>query len=147
VANIEELIRRAIEEGKFDNLRGKGKPINLDEHPMEDPEWRVAYHILHSSGFTLPWIETRQEIEEALVEARKTLSHSWEWRQAALAEHRPSEVVQSAWELAIANFRNQIAELNRSISSYNLEAPSQQFQRAILDPEREIEKITRLQEA
>ncbi len=142
VSGIEEQIRRAIEEGKFDNLRGKGKRINLDENPMEDPEWRVAYHVLHGSGFTLPWIETRQEIENSLEAARKTLRRSWDWRLAALAEQRPQERVEAAWDLAVANFHRQIAELNRRIISYNLEAPSPQFQRAILNPEREIEKVT-----
>jgi len=59
VPNAEEQIRRAIEEGKFDNLPGKGKPLNLEQNPFEDPEWRLANHVLITSGFSLPWIEKR----------------------------------------------------------------------------------------
>jgi hypothetical protein len=31
--NIEELTQRAIQEGKFSDLPGKGKPLRLDENP------------------------------------------------------------------------------------------------------------------
>ena len=43
--SIEEIIRRAIQEGKFDDLPGKGEPLQLDDNPHEDPEWRAAHHI------------------------------------------------------------------------------------------------------
>ena len=43
--NIEEQIRRAIQEGKFDDLPGKGKPLKLDENPFEESEWRMANKI------------------------------------------------------------------------------------------------------
>ncbi|MEA3440806.1 MAG: DUF1992 domain-containing protein [Chloroflexota bacterium] len=57
MTGIEEHIRRAMEEGKFDDLPGKGKPLRLDHNPHEDPQWRTAYRMLRNSGFTLPWIE------------------------------------------------------------------------------------------
>jgi len=38
---IDEIIRRAIEEGQFDDLPGKGKPLRLDEDPNSDPAWRA----------------------------------------------------------------------------------------------------------
>ena len=55
--SIEEIIRQAMQEGKFDDLPGKGKPLNLDQNPHQDPDWRVAHHLLKSAGFSLPWIE------------------------------------------------------------------------------------------
>ena len=39
---IEEQLRKAREEGKFDNLRGHGQPLDLSENPFEDPTWRLA---------------------------------------------------------------------------------------------------------
>ncbi len=68
MSNIEDHIRRAIEEGKFDDLPGKGKPLKLEDDPFVDPEWRLAHHMLRCSGFSLPWIERRQE--EAWVRQR-----------------------------------------------------------------------------
>jgi len=68
--NIEDLLQRAMREGKFDNLPGKGQPVRLDENPHADPEWRLAYHLLQQNGFSLPWLELRQEIENEIESAR-----------------------------------------------------------------------------
>jgi DnaJ family protein C protein 28 len=145
MSGVEDQIRRAMEQGKFSNLRGKGKPLHLDENPLEDPEWRMAHHMLQSSGFTLPWIETRQEIEIALEKARTSLARAWEWRNTALRDiHHPGEV-EADWKRALAAFEAEIVNLNKRIFSYNLEVPSEQFQRQMLNVEREVERITRLQ--
>ena len=49
--SADEAIRKAMEEGKFDNLPGKGKPLKLDEDPFEDPEWRLANKMLKEGGY------------------------------------------------------------------------------------------------
>ncbi|UCF26898.1 MAG: DUF1992 domain-containing protein, partial [Chloroflexota bacterium] len=69
-SSIEEIIRRAIEEGEFDDLPGKGKPLQLDQNPHQDPEWRAAHNMLKSGGFSLPWIESLGEIEVQMQDAR-----------------------------------------------------------------------------
>ena len=63
--NLDEQIRQAIARGDFDNLPGKGKPLDLSENPHEDPGWRMAYRILKENGYTLPWIETRRSTAKA----------------------------------------------------------------------------------
>ena len=88
--NAEEQIRRAIEEGKFDNLPGKGKPLHLDQNPFEDPDWRLANHVLKTSGFSLPWIEKRNEIE-ALIQTARSISEARPMNSAGKAiEGRPA---------------------------------------------------------
>ena len=57
---IEKIIQNAIERGAFDNLRGKGKPLNLRENPLVAKEWRMAFSMLEQEGFALPWMEDRQ---------------------------------------------------------------------------------------
>ncbi len=59
----EQKIRSAIESGQWDNLRGKGKPLQWDENPFEPPEWRMAFSLLRQNGFSLPWLEERKDIE------------------------------------------------------------------------------------
>jgi DnaJ family protein C protein 28 len=139
MSQAEEQIRRAMEEGQFDNLPGKGKPLRLDDNPFEDPEWRLAHHVLRSSGFTLPWIEVRRELEAAILAARQAMRRSWEWRQAALAEGKPPQLVGAEWERAVDAFRRQIAQINRDILAYNLSAPSGQLHLLQLDVDGEIE--------
>ena len=136
--DIEEQIRRAMEEGRFDNLPGQGRPLNLEEDPFEDPDWRLANHILRNAGFSLPWIESRREIEAATEAARAVLARAWANRQASQSHPAMS---QERWEQAEDVFRQAVAEINRRIASYNLEVPSLQLQRMSLDPGREIERI------
>ena len=77
MSNVEEHIRRAMQEGKFDDLPGKGKPLHWEENPNQDPEMRLAYHLLRSSGYTLPWIETLREIDRDIEAARGDLRRGW----------------------------------------------------------------------
>lgn len=67
----EEKIREAMENGVFDNLELKGKPIKLEENPFVPEELRVVYKILQNAGFLPKEIELRKEIhriEEMLEE-------------------------------------------------------------------------------
>ena len=140
--NAEEQIRRAIEEGKFDNLPGKGKPLHLEQNPFEDPEWRLANHVLKSSGFTLPWIESRQEILAGIDAARTALKNAWLWREKSYADHQPGTMVEAEWKRALTAFSEQISTINKKILSFNLEAPSAQFQLVPLNLEHEIASLT-----
>ena len=58
---IEERIRKAQEEGEFENLPGTGKPLSLDE-PNVPEELRLAYKILKNAECLPPEIELKKEI-------------------------------------------------------------------------------------
>jgi DnaJ family protein C protein 28 len=140
--SIEEIIRQAMQDGKFDDLPGKGKPLHLDQNVHEDPEWRATFHILKTSGFTLPWIESLREIESQLEKARTDLARSWNWHQVELNEHPENPLPEAEWARSIETFKSQITIINKKIRQYNLEVPSERFQRPIIDPKREIERLT-----
>jgi DnaJ family protein C protein 28 len=142
VPSIEEQFRKAFEEGKFDNLPGKGKPLHLDDDSLVDPEWRLAYHVLHSSGYSLPWIVTRQEILADLQEVRDTLTRTWEWCQAEQEAMSNACIVTQEWQRAREAFKKRLDEINQKIFRYNLEVPSPQLQLAVLNAEREVVRLT-----
>ena len=139
--NIDEQIRQAMQRGEFDDLPGKGKPLDLSENPHEDPGWRIAYRILKENGYTLPWIETRRSIELDLEKAVESLAKSWDWRRSATGR-RGLMHAEREWQQTLVSFRERIAGLNQRIRNYNLEVPSDQFQRRPIDAEEEIRKIT-----
>jgi DnaJ family protein C protein 28 len=140
--SIEEIIRRAMEEGKFDNLPGKGLPLNLDQDPHVDPEWRAAYQVLKSGGFTLPWIESLQEINTKLQQARMALSSTWIWYMDKSGDLDPSSQRKYEWDRACVNFSQQIAAINKDIRSYNLQVPNDRFQLPLIDAQVEIDRLT-----
>ena len=139
--NIEDHIRKAMEEGKFDDLPGKGKPIHWDENPLVEPDWQLAFRMLRDAGFALPWMETRKEIESLLETARGSLKRAGDWKQSATAAGQPTAYVEDEWQRALGVFREQITEINPLIFGYNLEVPLSRFQRPPVDAEDEIRVV------
>jgi len=58
----EERIRRAIEDGKFHNLSGSGKPLSLEDETWIPEDMRLSYKILKNAGYIPPELEKRQDI-------------------------------------------------------------------------------------
>ncbi len=59
---IEDRIKKAKEEGKFDDLPGKGKKIEFEDDSNIPEELRLSYKILKNAGFVPPEVELRKEI-------------------------------------------------------------------------------------
>lgn len=58
----ENRILEAIEAGAFDNLRGKGQPLVLEDDSHIPPELRMVYKIMKMADCLPPELEMRQEI-------------------------------------------------------------------------------------
>ena len=137
---IDKKIREAMERGEFDNLTGKGEPIDLSENPFEDPDWRTAHRMLRNAGFAPAWIEERKDIDAELAVARNNLARVWGILQnARQTEHESSATAR--WQKALATFREKVDELNRRINAWNLKAPAVSFQRMRIDVEAEIRSL------
>jgi DnaJ homolog subfamily C member 28 len=128
----EKKLREAIERGEFDNLPGKGEPIDLQENPFEDPDLRMVHRLLRSAGFAPAWIEERKNIDAELELARTKLTRAW-----ALF----GETSKHQWQRNVREFREKAAELNERIRVYNLKAPAAVFHRRHVDAERMIEAV------
>ena len=61
---IDDQIRKAIDAGEFDNLPGKGTPIDLTAYFETPEDLRMAYSILRSNNFVPEEVEMLKEIEE-----------------------------------------------------------------------------------
>lgn len=61
---IEKRIKEAQERGEFENLPGKGKPLNLEDDSNVPEELRIAYKILKNAGYLPPEIELKKEIRQ-----------------------------------------------------------------------------------
>ena len=149
---IDKLIRESMERGEFDDLSGKGQPIDLSENPFEDPELRTVHRLLRNAGFAPAWLEERKDIDAEFERARATLvrakmlfkrSGRLPPQQISAAEE-PGLSQSAQWQRAEQEFRETVAEINRRIRIYNLKAPGVVFHRKTIDAEgliRELEKI------
>jgi hypothetical protein len=65
---VEEQICRAIADGEFENLRGKGKALELESYFQTPESLRMAYSMLKSAEFVPEEVRTMQEIDAAKTE-------------------------------------------------------------------------------
>jgi hypothetical protein len=61
---IEDQITKAIAEGQFDNLSGKGKPLDLDWYFALPEDVRLGYSLLKRNDFLPPEAQLLKEIAE-----------------------------------------------------------------------------------
>ena len=59
----EDRIREAQENGAFDNLPGKGKPVDLRDYFNTAPDMRMAHNLLKNAAVLPQEIELKKEIE------------------------------------------------------------------------------------
>ncbi|WP_082235073.1 DUF1992 domain-containing protein [Halobacillus massiliensis] len=59
---IEEKIKKSIEQGDFDNLPGKGKPLPKDELSYVPSELRNSYRILKNANMLPEEMQLKKEI-------------------------------------------------------------------------------------
>ena len=59
---VEAIIKEAQERGDFDNLKGKGKPIDLNAYFETPEDLRLAYSVLKNAEIAAPEVELLQEI-------------------------------------------------------------------------------------
>ena len=59
---IEEKIQKAIENGEFENLKGAGKPIDMDAYFNTPSEYRAGYSLLKANNFVPEEVGILREI-------------------------------------------------------------------------------------
>ena len=68
---IEQKIKEAMARGEFDNLAGKGKPLDLEAYFNTPEDLRMAFSMLKSNDFVPEEVEIFKEIAD-LTEKLKT---------------------------------------------------------------------------
>lgn len=133
-ALVEQIIQEAIDNGEFDNLPGKGKPLDLNENAFLEPGQEWAYGLLKRNGFAPEWIERDKAIRKELEEARSKLRLAWQQRLG-------NRLDESRWQAAVTRFQEQLSKLNRKIDDFNLAVPMVRLQRSRLRLEDELQRV------
>jgi hypothetical protein len=82
----ERKIAETVERGEFDDLPGKGKPLNFSDDPLEAPHHRLANKILKNAGIAPLEVSLRRELAQLKREYAQTKTA--EERQALMREIR-----------------------------------------------------------
>ena len=116
---LEEIIRNAQAKGEFDNLKGEGKPLKREEHPLAG-ENKMAFKMVKEAGFTLPFIEEQQKLRAQLEEIKNKLL-------TAGRSYTGDPFSTTRWKHAQRIFRAEAADYNKAARTYNLKAPHVKF--------------------
>lgn len=119
---IDKIIREAREKGAFENLPGKGKPVQWEDESQVPEDQRLAHRVIKNSGFTLDWIDLGKELDSRFEAARRKLENAREARRAG-------GLAAEDWDRAVREYKTEIEDLNRAVIGYNLRAPGEQFHR------------------
>lgn len=128
---VEQRIQEGMEQGLFDNLRGMGKPLNLDEDQFVPDEMKMAFRLLRSNGLAPLWVELNKEIREDIA------------RMVRMREHVHSRADLNAIEREHLrrDYLRRIEDINGKIINYNIVAPSSQVHLGLLIVEDELAKF------
>ncbi|GAB2229613.1 hypothetical protein Droror1_Dr00013860 [Drosera rotundifolia] len=111
---VEQRIWQSMEEGHFENLPGKGKPLDLSTNPHADPAEDTLYRILSKNKCAPEWVELNKEIRTRVAEWRIALKKAW----ANKCDGYESNWIESSMAL-----KGQTRDINNMVFRYNLIVP------------------------
>jgi len=114
-------IRDAQEEGRFDDLPGRGRPLHLERDPRTAPEERIAKRLLKDSGFLPDWIELEREIRGRRERLERRVADFAAARAADLAAGPTA--ADRRRDLFLLRCAEELTALNRAIDRLNLAVP------------------------
>jgi hypothetical protein len=127
----ERKIQEAIEEGKFDNLPGKGKPLVFDDDPATPAHLRLANKVLKNAGVLPDWIQIQKDIvterQEAAHQRARLIreNQTRRTRVSTLPSSHPHVVQYAEWHAKSRTaYLKRLKSVNTSILKFSMLAPS-----------------------
>ena len=112
-------IQDAIDDGLFDNLPGRGEPLDLSVNPFEPPGLGAINRMLKHNRVLPPWLLMEHEIEASRALAHGVLAR-WEASEPGLRETRLYPALRARAREAYARH---LKETNDMILKYNYSSP------------------------
>lgn len=137
---MEDIIQEGIDNGLFDNLPGKGKPLNLNRnHFAADME--MANELLKENDLPPAWVLQRNEILAKIAKLRAEIERQWGWHEGkfAIATANRGQLT-IRWDDYCLKWQNEIVVLNKAIDAFNLKRPFDNIEIFKLNLEDELKR-------
>ncbi|XP_075707082.1 dnaJ homolog subfamily C member 28 [Rhinoderma darwinii] len=133
---VEDLIQESMAKGDFDNLSGKGKPLNKFSYcPHIDPMTHNLNRILIDNGYQPEWILSQKEIRETIDKLRQDLVATRKKLGDPMTDRQENQ-----WTEICEMFREDITKLNKRINDFNLVVPLLSRQMVHFNVDKEISR-------
>uniref|UniRef100_V9KWK2 DnaJ-like subfamily C member 28 n=1 Tax=Callorhinchus milii TaxID=7868 RepID=V9KWK2_CALMI len=131
---VEDLIQESLAKGEFDNLSGKGKPLQkFSQYPYLDPMTHNLNRILIDNGYQPEWIVFQKEIKETIEQLRNDMMDYRKKLGEPLTPHR-----QELWTSNFKQFKSDVKKLNKTVDKFNLVVPLLTRQMLHFNPDKEL---------
>ncbi len=143
---IEDLIQDGQESGAFDNLKGKGKPLDLSKNIYEGDQ-SLANTFLKDNNLRPTWISNRGTILAQIEALRHNIVHTWQRHERAFniaQDEMRRDALTISWDDACHRWEKQILKLNKQIDDFNLRRPSDNLEIFKLRFEEELKRVNAL---
>lgn len=131
---VERKLQQLVDEGYFDDLPGKGKPLDLsaDDNPFVPSDMRLAFRILRNAGLAPPWIELGNEVEADLLALEQQEAQHRRRIAAAVARIRRAlpvlkrqaiERLEAEHAAFVDRYLAAVDEVNRKVDRFNATTP------------------------
>lgn len=123
---INQRIEEAMARGEFDNLRGKGKPIDTSPDPYVPPDMQMANSLLKNNDLSPAWIGDRAAVLgliERFREKLRSVTADFARARAEAATPQAGRQLDELWDRYAASWKAEIVEINKRILTQNLKQP------------------------
>ena len=123
---INRRIEEAMQRGDFDNLRGKGKPLNTTPEPHVPPDMQMANSLLKNNDLSPAWISDRAAVLGLIERFRDKLrAVAADFAQARAEARTPErgQELDELWGRYVETWRAEIVEINKRVLTQNLKQP------------------------
>lgn len=122
---IDDMVENGRSQGIFDNLKGQGKPLNLNQNPFNRNS-EIADTLLKENRMVPAWLAQRNDTQTEIHNLRQKISRTWqryeqEYRFAQDAGIKSG--LELAWDDEIKKWEADILKINKLVDSYNLKRP------------------------
>lgn len=135
---VEDLIQESMSKGEFENLSGKGKPLNTENrNPYVDFTTHKLNEVLINNGFTPEWITMSKEIDQDV----KLLKEDIKSERQYLGPYPLSTEDLIKWNRIYKCNLDIAKSINKKINTYNLIVPLIDKQKFHLDFDKICDEI------
>lgn len=122
---IEDLIQDGQERGVFDNLKGRGKPLDLKANLYEGDS-SLANELMKEHKIVPLWLARRNTVNLAIDELRQDIGRRWQRHEQAyrLAQDKGRRMaLRLSWSAQCREWEGEIRAINKLIDDFNLRRP------------------------
>lgn len=123
---VTQRIEEAMRRGEFDNLPGRGKPMQVTREPFVPEDQQMAFKLLQNNNMTPDWIAERNEllkVKERFSQQVQSIAQEALAQWAAAEDDTRREDIQAVWARWLARWEGEVTEINRRIQTLNLKQP------------------------